>query len=317
MKELILITSHTPNSEREKLLRNLVSGIKNTEYDIMVVSHTPIPNDIMNNVNYFIFDKENPLMYDIKDKMTDFFETSSFVILATETRKYNHGLAFLRLLKLGLTTAKSLKYEKVHFFEYDSLITNYSELQANSNLLDNIGVVCYKPLAFDWPNSPISFNLEKVSKLWFELSDDHYYQFMSDNLKSQLSEEYEMYLINDGGEYNIKDVNILKDNGIDIGLYRDMIKYHWITVVYDLSKDKLVFFGWNQNKIEYNVTIIVNNEFLINKKITPNQWVLDDIKNFNDVNNITIIVNDEIKTILDFNLIDRNLFKEKNCINGK
>ena len=58
MKELILITSHTPDNNREHLLRNLVKCVKNTEYDIMVVSHTPIPKDIMEDVDYFFFENQ-------------------------------------------------------------------------------------------------------------------------------------------------------------------------------------------------------------------------------------------------------------------
>ena len=120
MKELILITSHTPDNNREHLLRNLVKCVKNTEYDIMVVSHTPIPKDIMEDVDYFFFEKKNSLLYNIKDKAMLVFENESFIVRTSETKKYNHGLAFLRLLKAGLVNAKNLKYKKVHFFEYDS-----------------------------------------------------------------------------------------------------------------------------------------------------------------------------------------------------
>ena len=316
MKELILITSHTPDNKREELLRNLVKGINNKEYDIMVVSHTLIPKDIMDGLDYFIFDKKNPLLFDIKDKAMSIFENKNFTIYTTETKKYNHGLAFLRLLKIGLTNAKKLNYKKVHFFEYDSLIRDFKELQENSELIESLGVVCYKPTGIDWPNSPMSFNLEKISELWFELSDDGYYNFMIDKY-SKLSEEYQMYLINKGGEYVFKNVLDLKDKGIDVGLYVDSENFPWFVIVYDMSKNKLVFFGWNESDKECNIKVISNNSSVLTKKINPTFWTLIEIGVFDEINHIMIVVNDEIKNILDFNLIEKNIFKQRNHLKIK
>jgi hypothetical protein len=313
MKELILITSHTPDNVREDLLRNLVKSAKNDKYDIMVVSHTPIPNDIINNVDYFIFDKKNSLITEIKDKSTIFFSNSNFIIQTTETKKYYHGLAFIRLLKLGLTTAKNLEYEKIHFFEYDSVINSFIELQENSKLLDSVGTVCYKPLTLEWPNSPISFNVDKLSKLWFELSDDKFLDFISDKF-SKISEEYQMFLIEDGGDYIMKDFSVLENKNIKVALFGDSDKFPWFVVVYDNSKNELFFFGWNQNNNDCDVKIIINNNSVIHKQITPGCWNLNEIGNFDNINNIMIIVNNEIKNNLDFNLIDKNIFKSKNYI---
>jgi len=313
MKELILITSYTPDNTREDLLRNLVKSVKNDEYEIMVISHTPIPNDIIRDIDYFIFDKKNPLLFDIKDKPSSFFEHPNFIIQSTEIKKYNHSLAFIRLLKLGLTTAKNLKYEKVHFFEYDSLINSFLEIQENSNLLDSTGVVCYKPEHFNWPNSPISFNVEKLSELWFDLSDSRFLEFISDK-HSKLSEEYQMFLIKDGGDFIMKDVSTLESKNIKIGLYGDSDKFPWFVVICDILKNELYFFGWNQNEKDCYVKIIVNNNSVINKEIASKCWHLNVIGNFDDVNNIMIIVNGEVKNILDFNSIDKNFFKSKNHI---
>jgi hypothetical protein len=316
MKELILITSHTPDNNREHLLRNLVKCVKNTEYDIMVVSHTPIPKDIMEDVDYFFFDKKNPLIYDIKDKNSFIFENSDFIIRSTETKKYNHSLACLKLIKLGLINAKILKYEKVHFFEYDSLIKDFSEIQENSKLIDRVGVVCYKPTGINWPNSPMSFNLNKLSELWFDFSDNNYYEFMS-NKFSKLNEEYLMFLINHGGEYIYKSILDLDGKGVEVGLYHDSDKFPWLVVIHNQSTNNITFFGWNKTNIELETKIIINNKNIFIKKITPNLWTLINVGNFEDVSHVVIMVNDEIKNILDFNLIDREIFKERNFLKIK
>ena len=316
MKELILITSHTPDNKREELLRNFVRGIRDTEYDIMVVSHTPISNDIMDGIDYFIFDKKNTLLYNIKDKAMDYFENNSFSIHTTETKKYNHSLAMIRLLKLGLTNAKNLKYKKVHFFEYDSLISDFKEIEENSKLIDSVGVVCYKPTSIIWPNSPMSLNLEKVSELWFDLDDNSYYDFMC-NSGSKLSEEYQMFLIEQGGEYIYKNILDLNNKGIDFGLYVNSDKLPWFVVVYNNSTNDMNFFGWNKTEFQQDIKIIINNKDIITKKIDTKLWQLFNIGNFNEINHIIIMVDGNIKNILDFNLIDKEVFKKRNYLKNK
>ena len=61
MKDLILITAYCPDEYRENILRNLVNSFtrfKNT-FDVLIVSHTPIPLDIQNKVNYCSYDIKN------------------------------------------------------------------------------------------------------------------------------------------------------------------------------------------------------------------------------------------------------------------
>jgi hypothetical protein len=54
MKDLIMVTAYCPNDEREYILRNLVTSLENHKdmFEVMIVSHTPIPLDIQKKVNY-------------------------------------------------------------------------------------------------------------------------------------------------------------------------------------------------------------------------------------------------------------------------
>ena len=316
MKELILITSHTPDNEREGLLRDLIKNIKGSEYNIMVVSHTPIPKDIMDEVDYFIFDKNNLLLYEVDDKVIMQFANENFIIYSTETKGYNHSLSFIKLLKLGLSNAKRLNYKKVHFFEYDSVINDFSEIKENSKLIDSVGTVFYNPTYLQWPNSPISFNLDKISDEWFQLSHDDYIEFMSTRY-SKLSEEYQMLLIEKQGDYVSKNISELKNNGIEVGLYIDSHKTPWAVVVYDALNNQMVFFGWNQKQTQVDFKLIVNNEKVITKKINQNNWTLLNIGKFDEIKNVIIIVDNEIKNFLDFELVNKEKFKERNFLNTK
>jgi hypothetical protein len=53
MKDLILITAFCNTTEKENYLRNLVSVIKKeSNFDILITSHSVLPEDIINSVDY-------------------------------------------------------------------------------------------------------------------------------------------------------------------------------------------------------------------------------------------------------------------------
>ena len=63
MKDLILITAYCPDDYRENLLRNLVNSLNSYDlFDVMVISHTPIPLDIQKKVDLVIYDKKNEIL---------------------------------------------------------------------------------------------------------------------------------------------------------------------------------------------------------------------------------------------------------------
>jgi predicted DNA binding protein len=313
-KELMLITSYTPDFKREELLRTLVKQIDRSVYDIMVVSHSFIPSDIMNNIDYFHFEKELYLMYDMKDRQTTIFGNSMFRIHTSEAKNYNHGRSFLRLLKLGMSNAKNLGYKKVHFYEYDSEILDFSEIVENSSLLDEHAHVYYVPKGLPWPNSPISFNLDLVSHLWFDLSDEDYLVFL-DKTMSKISEEYEMRLINDGGKSFVKKVSEIDTSKIKIGLRVDHETNRWHVPIYNKNEDTMMFFGWNEyaNHTQYT-KVIVNDKHVFNFVVTPRNWVLNNVAKFGEVETMIIIVDGVVKYNNDFKNTDIDIFKLKNNV---
>lgn len=313
-KELMLITSYTPDLYREELLRTLVRQINKDVYDIMVVSHSYIPNDIMNSIDYFFFEKELYLMFDPKDRQTTIFGNNMFRINTFEAKNYNHGRSFLRLLKMGMSNAKKLGYKKVHFYEYDSEILDFSEIEENSVLLDENAHVYYVPKHLPWPNSPISFNLDLVSSLWFDLSDEDYLHFLN-NTTSKISEEYEMRMINDGGKSFIKRVSEIDTTKIKIGLRVDHEKNRWYVPIYNKNENTMMFFGWNEYaNYTQEARVIVNDKQVFKFVVTPRNWVLNNLAKFDDVETMMVIVDGVVKYQNDFRKCDIEFFKLKNNV---
>jgi len=64
MKELILILAYTPTSEKQDKLRDLIMSLKSFNYRVCLSTHTSTPQDIIDKCEYFLYDEENPVLWD-------------------------------------------------------------------------------------------------------------------------------------------------------------------------------------------------------------------------------------------------------------
>lgn len=319
MKDLFLITTHAPDNSRRSMLRNFVNSINKDLFDIMVVSHSSIPEDIIDNVNYFIYDSKNDLLTDVEFKYKMFYNSDQFQILSTENRPFNHTLAALKLVTLGLSTARNEGYKKVHCIEYDTELQSDQEFIENSQLLEENNLVFYST---DYTPSlisfPVSFNLDKINKQWFEFNDEYLKDWISNDPYKTI-ENYEALLIDKEKSYS-KFYTRLQENGVIINLHYSGGEDVWVTPVVDKNNQLLVF-SWNKSntlKVEdtpiYNVKIIVNNINYLNWDLPLMNWSLKSVGNFNDINSLTVIRNNKKIVEYNFDLIDKDIYKSHNTI---
>lgn len=316
-KDLILITAYVPDEKRQQMLRNLVYNINKDNFDIMVSSHTLIPQDIFEKLDYFVYEKKNDIDYSFKNKFYFYFSNEDFTITSTEPKKYNHFIPVIRHISSGLLYAKNLGYEIVHYFEYDSLIRSDSELIENSKLLENYSAVYYELDHLDYPNSPISLNLNKISSKWFELNPHDYEKFLREENSSKLVEEYEWKLLNQTDSLYKKKSETLKLNNIDVALNHDLEDNKWVVPVYYAQNNSFFIFSWVENHDDVNseVVVILNDEktFKINRTMFG-VWDLIDLGSIDDIKKIKILVNNSIRRDYDFDKIDINEFIKYNFI---
>ena len=60
---LIIITCHCNDSNKLNVLNENIDLLKSNGFDILLISHISIPFDIQQKVEYYIFDKSNPIIY--------------------------------------------------------------------------------------------------------------------------------------------------------------------------------------------------------------------------------------------------------------
>jgi hypothetical protein len=321
MKDLILITAYTPDDRRKQILMNLVKSAIHPDFDIMVSSHSSIPNEICKLVNFTVFERENLLLTDIDYKYSMFYSADNFTITSTEVANFNHVIAAIRVLGIGINLAKSLGYTKVHYIEYDSLIEKHDELIENSKLLDTHSAVYYRPITNDpicdvtYPNSPLSLNLNTISDKWFDITYESLMKFISDN-EHKTIEDYEQTLlfeINDCIEKPMITFGKIKDMNLALSVIYDTPESPWIIPFVDHDHQLFILAESRDPNNPIRITCIINDSITHNYEVSAfMQWLTAPIGMYYEVSTLKILLNDKLIKQYDFDSIDRTKFADRN-----
>lgn len=144
--EIVSITSHSNTQYKLELLFECITTLKNQGYSIILNSHIHVPNHIVDMVDYYIYDKQNPLIYwnEYQDGGGISFWINSPKYYLNKLIDFNHGYAVLRFLKNSTQLASANGYTKIHFVDYDYIIKDEQLLQKHSNLLEEYQGVFYE-----------------------------------------------------------------------------------------------------------------------------------------------------------------------------
>jgi len=308
MKDLILITAFCNTTEKENYLRNLVSVIKKeSNFDILITSHSVLPEDIINSVDYYFYDKENKLLKDFDLRNAAWFDPNGQgPINSIFTGFYNTHLAVWKLIIMGNSIAKNLGYKKVHHIEYDTEIQNFIELSENSELLNEYEFIYYDIIKEGSSNLLLgsfqSYLLDSLDPILIDYNEEK----ILDMIRNSYVKSPEVFLKNiiENKNYFLKkNINEFELNGMRFGHSRDIQDgVAWCLPYYDKKYNKLMFIVWNmEKKVEVNVEIIYNQDTIINiSNVVPNEWRLIDFGDYNMAKKLTVILNNQIRNIYNF-----------------
>lgn len=129
MKKIIIISSYANFIEKEKTLIDCILSVSGKGYDVMVVSHYPIPESIQKSVNYSIYDSDNTFLpYHLSPPIWHKNPNFNFW-----TKTNSHNLAILRNMSNGLKVASGLGYDHFYFMEFDNIFE-----KSDFNRLDDL-----------------------------------------------------------------------------------------------------------------------------------------------------------------------------------
>lgn len=134
---IVCIHAHLSDEERINVCLEFVRKIKSFGYEVIVTSHTQATKEFQEEVDYFVYDKDNIVLSDVEYLGWMTWYAPNYDITSKEFCSYNTVLAVYRLMHIGTAYAKLLGKSKIHLFDYDGLLEKPDELIINENKIDN------------------------------------------------------------------------------------------------------------------------------------------------------------------------------------
>jgi len=114
--EVIIMDCYPNTEEKMDILLNSIDKAKETNLPIALVTHYPLPLNIIEKVDYLIYDKNNPLSENYS--LTFWMNSYKKLKIVTSLNNPYHGLCCLTSMKNAATFLRN-KYNFAHFIEYD------------------------------------------------------------------------------------------------------------------------------------------------------------------------------------------------------
>lgn len=144
-KDIIIIGTYPNHPKKMEMLRECIERVRPLGYDILVVSHYPLPTDIQESVDYVIYDKENVKMlycpnYEFGN---DGFSLKKYI------NEGGHALAVVKNINNGINYVNYLRYEFFFYmecdnhFSYDDLLK--IEILKNSMFMEGKNMLLFNP----------------------------------------------------------------------------------------------------------------------------------------------------------------------------
>ena len=275
-KHVISISSYCPDGERLGILRSLLVSLQNyrEDFDILVCTGTPIPEDFYIFFDHLIYDSSNDLL-DSPDLLPLINYNPSGVSWCMSSsyfqwRKNTHLAAKWKLMST-IINSKSLGYDVMHQIEFDTIIDHSTGLDFFKKSFPDpdgdLGFITFSP-GPGYAGAPLSINLRKnFPSGWF-----HYPTFRQNEIekikKSRITGQTATEIITHSdftelfGPRGVLDADRSKLGGNKFGFYSkipvSVNKY--FCVYYDNKRDKIGFFiGVNGSGLfESSLEIFVN-----------------------------------------------------------
>jgi len=327
MKNLIVIGAYCPDDERIDMLENLIDSLEEIKksYDILISTHSILPNYIVKKVDYVFYDRNNEIIYDLNYINPPWFSPNpGRHIYSTYVSGYSTYIASYRLLIGGLGMGKVMGYTKTHWIEYDTIFTDLSEIDLNDNLLDEYGSILYRKESKDYENNLewgigniMSFNLKKIDNELLKYNRKKLLSYIEGKLSKTNERVTEEILSRT--PILIKDFKSLNEKNIKVNLSnqskKDELDY-WAIPFYDKKTNKLKVITWNnKNEKPINVIFIINDEkIILHNNVNKFEWKEDEVTDMKRVNTIVTVIDGKIKNNIQINQDNIEVFKKTNYV---
>lgn len=123
-RNLIIILSHCDTEEKLNVLRDTVKVLKDNHFSTLVTSYIPLPEDIVGELDYFIYDRSNPILkWPIKARALWLKVPHKGINYKLNYFSTDAGNAVVNQVVVAGNFSKSLDYTHFSYINYDVVIT--------------------------------------------------------------------------------------------------------------------------------------------------------------------------------------------------
>jgi autotransporter strand-loop-strand O-heptosyltransferase len=146
-EHIFVIDSWPDNEKKENDLINLIKKLKSFNIQILLVGHYPIKEEIQKMVDYYIFDKNNPLLFSNEFNSFDvgsgrWAETSEYRVDISMI--FHHDYAIWETMRTAFNFCKFLNKKYIHFLEYDNNPNVFQYKQCFIEQITNHDAIIYE-----------------------------------------------------------------------------------------------------------------------------------------------------------------------------
>lgn len=121
MKKIVILHSYPNTIKQLDVLSRCLDIHKKSDYDVMLVSHFPVPSEIYKKANYYLFDEDNEMLPAGAFPTQHFYDVGGYRAIISYK---GHALPITRSMKKSISFIKSLGYEFFWFSEADCLLSD-------------------------------------------------------------------------------------------------------------------------------------------------------------------------------------------------
>lgn len=132
-KHIFVIDAWADTIEKEKILVDCIDRCKEFEIPILLATHFPVKPEIQSMVDYYIYDKNNPILLFNEFENHDvssgrWTQTDDYYV--ENQHEFHHDYAIWETMRNAFNFCKCLGKEYIHFMEYDNIIDTFQFKQA-------------------------------------------------------------------------------------------------------------------------------------------------------------------------------------------
>lgn len=120
MKSLIYITAYAKTEDKRNILRECIKSCKKLNMDILISSHAPLPEDIIQMVDYYVYDADNRF----NNGSQHILWRSHNNVTAYKFLKYSYEFTIIKLIRNALYLAKANGYDLVLGTDFDNIFSD-------------------------------------------------------------------------------------------------------------------------------------------------------------------------------------------------